>query len=89
MRRLEERGRRNIQQDMTNCEMAFLDTQGIVRPLSQTCDHMWRAQRTVRCCLYTPSVNCHCLDAKLPEKKHLRTAQDYKWSPDSGELGNN
>ena len=32
-------------EDMTKDEMTFLDTQRSVKPLSQTCNHMWRAQR--------------------------------------------
>ena len=65
--------------------------------------HLWRATvrrekecacaRTVTCCLHTARRvhgSRHCLDAKLPEStKNLRSAQDYKWSPDSGELENN
>ena len=31
--------------DMTKDEMTFLDTQRIVKPLNQTCNHMWRPQR--------------------------------------------
>ena len=30
---------------MTNDEMTFQDAQRIVKPLSQTCDHIWRAQQ--------------------------------------------
>ena len=86
---------------MTNDEMTFEVHEQIVKPLSQTCDHIWRASvrsekkcacvRTVRCCLYTSRPvhgSCHCPDAKLPEK-NLRSAQDYKWTPDAGELDNN
>ena len=50
-------------EDMTNDEMTFEAHKQIVKPLSQTCDHIWRAQvrsdskctcaRTVRCFLYT------------------------------------
>ena len=46
----DEKIRRNVvegtfDKDMTNEEMTFLWTQRIVRPLSQTCNLMWRAQR--------------------------------------------
>ena len=75
----------------------------IVKPLSHTCDHMWRASvrsekkcacvRTVRCYLYTPRRvhgSRHCLKAILPETtKNLRSVQDHKWSPDSSELDYN
>ena len=46
--------------DMTNDEMSFLDTPRIVRPLSQTCDRMWRAQREkVRVCAYGEASSAH------------------------------
>ena len=48
--------------------------------------------RTVKCYLYTHHRvhdSCHCLDAKSARKRNLRSAQDYKWIPDSGELDNN
>ena len=47
--------------DMTNDEMTCEAHKQIVKPLSQTCDHIWRASvrsekrvrvRTVNCCLY-------------------------------------
>ena len=45
---------------MTNDEKTFLDTQRIVRPLSQTCDHMWRAQREkVRVCAHGEASSAH------------------------------
>ena len=37
--------------NVTNDDMTFLDTQRIVKHMSQTCNHMWRAQREkVRVC---------------------------------------
>ena len=68
--------------DMTNDEMTFLDTQRNVRPSSQTCNQMWRAQREkVRVCAYDEVLSvhlprrvhgsCHCLDAKLPERRKI------------------
>ena len=76
-----KRGRRNINKDMTIDEMTFEEHEQIVKPSTQTCDHIWRATvrsekkcacvRTVRCCLYTHRRlhgSCHCLYAKLPER---------------------
>ena len=58
--------------DMTNDEMTFLDTQRIVRPLSQTCNHMWRAQgEEVRV-------------SQLPLSG--RETASYKWNQNSGRL---
>ena len=48
--------------------------------------------RTVKCCLYKARRvhgSCHCLDAKLPERKIVEVRKDYTWSPNSGELDNN
>ena len=94
----EKIGRNGIEgtfhKEMTNDEMTFERHKHIIKPLSQTCDHIWRANvrsekkcacvRTVRCCLYTHRRvhgSCHFLDTKQPE--------DYTWSPDSSELDNN
>ena len=86
--------------DMTNDGMTFEAHKQIAKPLTQTCDHIWRASvhsekkctcvRTERCSVYTNRHvhgSCHCLDVELPEK--LRSAQDYEWRPDLGELDNN
>ena len=49
-----------LNKEMAKGEMTFLDTQRIVRPLSQTCDHMWRAQREkVRVCAYGEVLSVH------------------------------
>ena len=80
--------------------MTFEARKQISKPLTQTCDHIWRASvhsekqcacvRTERCSVYTNRHvhgSGHCLDVKLPE--NLRIAQDYEWRPDSSELDNN
>ena len=46
--------------DVTEDEMTFLDTQRIVTPLSQTCNHVWRAQREImRVCAYGEVLSVH------------------------------
>ena len=46
--------------DMTNDEMTFLDTQRIVKPLSQTCNHIWCAQQEeVLVCAYGEVLSVH------------------------------
>ena len=90
--------------DMANDEMTFEAHKQIGKPLSRTCTHIWRASvrsEKVRVCVRAREVfvcthprrvhgNCNCLEAKLPERrKNLRSAQDYTWSPDSGDLDNN
>ena len=46
--------------DRTKDEMTFPDTQRIVRPLSQTYDHMWSAQRErVRVCAFGEVLAAH------------------------------
>ena len=57
--------------DMTNHETTFLDTQRIVRPLSQTCNHMWRAQRErVRVCAYGEVLSVQEQEAKGTPQTH-------------------
>ena len=51
---------------MTKIEMTFLDTQRVVKPLSRTCTHMWRAQREkVRVCAYGEVLSVQCLQFVL------------------------
>ena len=76
---------KTFSKNMTDDKMTFLrHTNTVVKPLSQTCDQIWRVSvrnekkrvcvRAVRCCLYTPRRvhgSCHCLDAKLPERTKI------------------
>ena len=61
MRRREETEvERTFNKDMTKDETTFLDIQRIVRPVSQTCNHTWRAQREkVRVCAYGEVLSLH------------------------------
>ena len=60
-----EKTRRNgvegtLNKDMAKDDMTFLDTQRIVGPLSQTCNHLWRARREkVRVCAYGEVLPVH------------------------------
>ena len=76
----------------------------IVKPLSQTCNHIWRAQacatrKSAGVCVRW-GVICASPVAFMAvatvwtrscrkEPKKLTSAQDYAWNPDSGELDNN
>ena len=68
--------------DMTNDEMPFEAHEQIVKRLSQTCIHIWRAQACagrksahgeVFVCAPLRRVHgsCRCLDAKLPERTKI------------------
>ena len=51
---------RTFNKDMANDEITFLDTQRIVMPLSQMCNHIWRAQRERgRVCAYGEVLSVH------------------------------
>ena len=87
---------------MTNDEMTFEAHKQIVKPLTHRCDHIWRAsvrseksaRVSVRCGVVCTSPVAFMTVATFSkrnsqkEQKHMRRAQDYKWSPDSGELDN-
>ena len=86
---------------MTNDGMTVEAHKQIVKPLSQTYDHIWRASvrsEKKSACVRAVRLSVHPVafmavatvwTRNCQKEEKLRSAQDYKWSPDSDELDNN
>ena len=84
---------------MTNYEMTFEAHKHIVKPLSQMCDHIWRAsERSESKCAYVRTVSpppsrswqlpLSGRETARKKEKSEKCAQHYKLIPDSGDLDN-
>ena len=75
---------RTFNKDMTTDEMTFVAHKQIVKPLSQTCDHIWRASAAQRekvpLCAYGEVLSVHTHRVELMGHVHGACAQQLPMS---------